>query len=251
MARSRGFKMSIAVGGMFLIPVRLDKTTSDSKISLHEYHKDDMGSSGRKAYCKSCGKDLTSADIVKGIEVTKGQVVTFSKEELESLPLSTTKNIEVDGFVKAEEINRLALGTSYYLSPDETSSQAYNLFAHGLKKMGRVAVGKVALRNRENLCIVYPMSGGLVLSMMCWHDEFKDNPSIPKTEITDTQADLMDVIIKKYSKPFDHSVYSDQYNDALKKMAEQKLNGDIITISTPQEQQPQNIEDALRALAAA
>ncbi len=249
--KSRGFKMSISIGGMFLIPVRVEKAISDSsKVTLHEYHKDDMGAGGRKVYCKSCGKELATTDIVKGFEVSKGQVVAFSKEELESLPLSTTKNIEIDGFVEAGKINRTYFDATYFVSPDEASVQAYNLLVHGMKNSGKVAVGKLALRNRENLCIIYTNNSGLILSTMCWHDEAKDCPTIPKVTISDVQAELMSTIINKYSKDFVHTNYSDKYNDALRTMAEQKINGEIISV-TPEESKPQNLEDALRALASA
>lgn len=74
--------------------------------------------------------------------------------------------------------------------------------------------------------------------------------TIPKVTISDVQAELMSTIINKYSKDFVHTNYSDKYNDALRTMAEQKINGEIISV-TPEESSPQNLEDALRALASA
>lgn len=245
---SRGWKMAISIGGAFLIPVRLDKATKDSKVSLHEYHKDDMGAGGRKAYCKSCGKDLVSDDIVKGIEISKGQVVTFSKEELESLPLSTTKNIEVDRFVEARELNQLTFGTPYYVAPDEVGVKAFNLFMEGLKKLNKVAIGKVAIRNRESLCAIRPVNGMLVMSTICWSDELKDAPTIPKSEISDSELDLITQVIGKFSKDFVHSDFSDKYNDALKEMADKKLKGEAIPVAQERAQPQQNLEDALKAV---
>jgi DNA end-binding protein Ku len=247
--KSRGFKLTMVIGGLLLIPVRLEKAIADSKVSLHEYHKDDMGEGGRKAYCKLCGKDIGEGDILKGLEVSKGKVVTFTKEELENLPISTTRNIEVDTFVEVKNIDRLTLETPYYLSPDEASGQAYALLMQGLKKSGKVAVGKFALRNRENLCVIYPVNKGLVLSIMCWQEELKDAPSIPKVELTDAQAEMMGVVISKFSKPFNYGGYSDKYNDALKNLAERKLNGEVITVAPEAPKAQQNLEEALKALA--
>jgi len=240
--------MAISIGGAFLIPVRLDKVVRDSKVSLHEYHKDDMGASGRKAYCKSCGKELSSDDIVKGIEISKGQVVTFNKEELESLPLSTTKNIEVDRFVETRELNQLTFGAPYYIVPDEVGVKAFNLFMEGLKRLNKVAIGKVAIRNRENLCAIRPTPSGLVMSIMCWHDELKDSPTIPKSELSDNEIDLITQVIGKFSKDFVHSDFSDKYNDALKEMADKKLKGETLSVTQEQSQPQQNLEDALKLL---
>lgn len=239
--------MTITIGGAFLIPVKLDNVARDAKTNLHEYHKDDMGASGRKKYCKACDEELTTEDIIKGLEVSKGQVVTFSKEELASLPLATTKSIEIDRFVGAEELNQLTFDSAYYLTPDEIGVNAFNLFMRGLKKLNKVAVGKVAIGQRENLCAIRPMNGGLVLSTMFWSEEMKKSPQVPKSEITDVQLDLISQVIGKFSKPFNHADYSDQYLNALREMAQKKMNGEIIT--TIIEQQPQqNLEDALGAV---
>jgi DNA end-binding protein Ku len=235
------------VGGLLNIPIKLDKATKEDKVSLHEYHKDDMGAGGRKRYCKSCNKELGEADVIKGLEVTKGQVVTFSKEELESLPLSSAKTIDVV-FAEAKEINPLMLDTNYHIVPQDIGSKAFNLFMEGLKKTKKVAVGKVAIKQRENLCVIRPVNGGLDLTTMFWSDELKEVPQVPKAEVTPTELELMQVVITKNTKPFNHADYSDKYNDALLEMAQAKLSGKTITVAVQQQPQ-QNLEDALRALA--
>ena len=236
------------VGGTFLIPVKVDTIAKDAKSNLHEYHAADMGAGGRKKYCKKCNMEIGEADIVKGLEVTKGTVVTFTKEELASLPLSTTKNIEVDRFVEAGEINPLLMETDYYMSPRDGSDNAFNLFAEGLKKLKKVAVGKVAIAQRENLCVIHPVNGKVVMSTMFWSDEMKQSPQVPKSEITEVQLDLITQVIGKFSKPFNHADYSDQYLTALRAMAQKKTNGEAITVVADQQQPQQNLEDALRAL---
>lgn len=245
-ASTRGLGLTISVGGLLNIPIKLDKATKDDKVSLHEYHKDDMGAGGRKKYCKSCGKDIADTEIVKGLEVTKGQIVTFTREELDSLPLSSARNIDVT-FADAKEINPLMLDTNYHVYPQELGSQAYGLFAEGLKKFKKVAVGKVAIKQRENLCVIRPVNGGLDLTTMFWSDEIKEPTQVPKTEVSQTQLEVMGVVIGKYSEPFNHDDYSDKYNDALLDMAQKKLNGQTIAVAV-QQKPTQNLDDALKAL---
>ena len=246
--QSRGWKMAISIGGAFLIPIRLDGIAREAKSNLHEYHKDDMGAGGRKRYCKTCNKELAETDIIKGLEVSKGQVVTFTAEELDSLPLATTKNIEIDRFIQAKELNPLTYETTYYLAPDEVGIQAFNLFAEGLKKLNKVAIGKVAIRQRESLCVIRPHNGGLIMSTLYWAGEMKDAPQVPKAQVTDVQLDLIKQVIGKFSKPLNYADYSDKYLDTLNQMAQDKLTGKIVTIAAPQAQPQQNLEDALKAL---
>ena len=240
-------KMSISIGGVFLIPVKLDGVAREAKTNLHEYHIDCGGAGGRKKYCKVCNKELVTDDIVKGLEISKNQVVIFSTEELAGLPLSTTKNIEIDRFVEAGEISPLLLETDYYISPRDGSDNALNLFAEGLKKLKKVAIGKVAIAQRENLCVIRSMNGRIVMSTLFWNEEMKQAPNMPKSDITEEQMELITQVIGKFSGVFNHADYSDQYLTVLRAMAQKKTNGEAITVVA--EQQPQqNLEDALRAL---
>ena len=243
---ARGWSLAICVGGLLNIPIKLDKATRDSKVSLHEYHKDDMGAGGRKRYCKSCDKELGEGDVVKGLEVTKGQIVTFTKEEMESLPLSSCRTIDVV-FAEAKEINPLMLDTNYHIVPQDIGSQAFNLLMEGLKKSRKVAIGKVAIKQRENLCVIRPVSGGLDLTTMFWSDELKEVPQVPKSEVSADQLELITTVIGKFTKPFNYAEYSDKYNDALVEMAQKKLAGETISVAVQQQPQ-QNLTDALRAL---
>ena len=51
------------------------------------------------------------ADIVKGYEIEKGRYVVVTDEEIKNVRLETTRTIDIERFVDAEEIDRL-----YWLS---------------------------------------------------------------------------------------------------------------------------------------
>ena len=249
MAVSKGLNMSIAIGdGAFLIPIKMEKVTKDSKTSLHEYHKTDMGRGGRKKYCKVCGEELETEDLIKGLEISKGKVVTFSKDELDSLPLPSTKCLDVDGFIEVQELNPLSYESSYFISPRDGSDRSLFCFTDGLFSSGKVAVGKMIMSSRENLFALRPMNGRLIMSIMCWEKELKTPPTSPKPEITENHKNLIAQVIGKWSKPFDYTSFSDHFDDALKEMAEKKLNGEDIVTTVAEQPPTQNLEDALQAL---
>ncbi len=242
------WKGAISIGGLLTIPVRLEKATTDHRMSLHEYHKDDMGQGGRKVYCKSCAKDLTEEDLVKGYEVTKGQIITFSEAELNSLPLSTVHNIDVC-FAEANEVEPLALDEAYYIIPDDIGVRAFNVLMAGLNKLGKVAVGKVAIRNREHICTIQPEGDKFLLTTLHWADELRESPTVPKAEVKQTELDLITQVIGKFSKKLNLGDFADDYNEALKTMAEKKMKGETITVAeTVAPKQEQSLEDALRIL---
>jgi DNA end-binding protein Ku len=247
MAERSIWKGAISIGGSFLIPMKLVKATDDHSVAFHEYHVGDMARVGRKQVCKECGMDLGKEDIIKGYEVTKGQVVTFTEQDFESLPLNTVRIIEVDRFVDAGEINPMLFEKAYYIVPDEIGIKALNLFVHGLKKLGKVAIGKVAMRNREHLCALRAMNGGLVVSTLFYVDEIRSMPNAPTAQFSEMEADLITQVMKKFSKPFNHADFQDNYTEAVKALAQAKLEGKTITV-TSAPQKTVSLEEALKSL---
>ena len=248
MVEKPAFRGAISLGSL-LIPMRIVKATKSHDVAFHEYHTADLARTGRKKVCKGCEADLTEGDISKGLEITKGQIMTFTKEELESLPLSTTRNIEIDRFVEAKDLNPIMFDAVYYVLPEEIGAKAYDLFLKGLKKLHKIAIGKVAIRQREHICALQPMNGGLVLSTMYYADEIRDMPQVLKVQTNDAELELITQVINKFSKAFDHDAYADNYTEAIKTIADAKLAGKKVpTAPAPQAQQVPNLEDALRDL---
>lgn len=243
------FKGNISLGPL-LVPMRIVKATSSHDLPFHEYHADDMGRVGRSKPCKSCGKVLTEADIVKGMEPSKGTVLTFTKEELASLPVKSTKSIVIDRFVDAKELNPIMFDNAYYVLPDEKLGlQAFELLVKCLKLEKKVAIGKVALRQRENICAIAPHGNGLVLNTMHYEDEIRKMPQVEKGVAPDEDyADVVRKFMQKLTKPFDYSAYTDEYTSALQDLVDAKLDGKTISV-TEEKQEVQSLEDALAAMA--
>lgn len=241
------FKGAISLGS-FLIPMRIVKATSEHDVRFHEYHATDMGRVGRSKPCKSCGAVLSGADILKGIEVSKGTVISFTPQEIESLPVKSAKNIEIDRFVAAEELNPLMFDGAYYVLPEEIGVKAFELFVNGLKKERKVAIGKIAMRQREHICAIFPSGNGLMLNTLHYHDEIRPMPSVPKAQTQADEVELIGQVIKKYTKPFDHAAYVDEYTDAIQAIIDAKLKGEAVPVMENKVPEVRNLKEALEGL---
>lgn len=242
------FKGAISIGG-FVIPMRVVKATSEHDVRFHEYHTTDMGRVGRSKPCKACGTVLTEADITKGVEVSKGSVISFTKEELENLPIKSAKNIEIDRFVGTDELNPLMFDAAYYVLPDEIGQKAFELFVEGLKKARKVAIGKIAMRQREHICAIFPHGTGLMLNTLHYYDEIRNMPQVPKAQLLENEVELINQVIKKHSKPFEHAAYVDEYTDAIQALIDAKLEGKPIPVAQGGEtKEPVDIVAALKGL---
>lgn len=243
------WKGAISLAGAIVIPIKLSKATSSHDIGLHEYHKLDMARSGRKTICKGCGEDLVSGDIIKGYEYAKGQVVSFTKDELDSLPVKSVKVIEVDRFVDRNEIPAMIMESTYFIEAEDIGAKALKLFQTGIENKDKIAIGKLAKSGKESICAISVENGGLTVSTLLWADEVREQPSGLPAEVSTDEVELIERVIDKFSKPFVHTDFTDEYTNAIKEMAQKKIDGQEIEITADISATPTaSLSDALGAL---
>lgn len=251
MADKAVFTGTISLGGLISIPMKVVKATHDHDVAFHEYHAADGARSGRKTICKGCGLELDSGDIVKGVEVSKGKVVTLTAQDLETLPLSSGRSIDIDRFVSASELSPLMFEeAAYFVTPEPGGEKPFSLLVEGARKAQKVAIGKITMRQREHICALAPTArGGMLMSLMRFSDEIREMPQVQGIQVAEDELELIGQVIKRYSKPFDHALYKDNYTEALKQLVSAKLNGTTITAPVTAQAPVVDIMAALRMLA--
>ena len=158
--------------GLVSIPVQLFSATEEKDIGFHQVHEADGGRVKYQRVCSIDGEVLQWSDIAKGYERDDGTTVIVTDEDLETLPIPTKKVVEVLSFVPADQIPSIALSKPYYAEPNG-DAKPYVLLRDALVEEGRVAVVKVALRQRERIAVLSAMDGVLVLQTMLWPDEVR------------------------------------------------------------------------------
>src|SRR5512134_187634 len=141
------------------IPIRIyNAVDTGEAIKFNQLHKEDNGPVGYEKKCKKCGKALTSEEIVKGYEFEPEQYVIVSPEDLAKIKLKSTKVIEIEGFIDAAEVHPSLYEAPYLAGPDGlVAAKTYSLLSEALKASGRVGIGKVVLRDREETVMVSPL----------------------------------------------------------------------------------------------
>src|SRR3974390_1432704 len=166
------------------IPVRIyNAVDSEETIRFNQLHKEDNGPVGYEKKCKKCGKTLTAEENVKGYPFEPGQYVIVMPEDLEKVKLKSTKVIEIEGFIDASEVHPTLYESPYYAGPDgPVAAKTYSLLTQALKESGKVGVGKVVLRDREEVVMIAPLEGGLVLYKLRNPQELRKIQSVPQLE---------------------------------------------------------------------
>jgi DNA end-binding protein Ku len=235
--------------GMVSIPVSLLPATEDKDVSFHLLHAQDHSRIKFKRWCPVDDREVPNDELVRAFEVSKGQYVEITDEDLEKLPLPSKHTIELSAFVKSDEIDPMYVDKSYYLEAEETGLKPYTLLARVLQSKDVAGVAKIALRNKEHLCALRPLDGTLVLETLHYPDEIREHEEkLPKVMVSDRELDVAASLVEALSEEFDPSKYHDQYREALLEVITSKAEGRAVV--APEGPPAEKVTDLMSALRA-
>lgn len=209
------------------IPVEIySATKTGATISFNQIHQP---SGKRIAYEKVVpGVGPVDRDeIIRGFEVSRGEYVLLSDEEIESVKIDSRKTLELVQFVGACEIDPLYFEKPYYVVPqDDLAEEAFVVLREALRKAGKVALGQLSVRGSEKLVALKPCGKGLLLETLRYADEVRKGQAFfaeiddgkPKKEL----LDLATTLIEQKTSPFDAGEYHNRYVEALRKLIDKK-----------------------------
>jgi DNA end-binding protein Ku len=214
--------------GLVTIPVKLYSATEERDVSFHQVHREDGGRIRYKRVCQIDGDEVPYSDIAKGYELSSGEVVVLTDEDFADLPLTTSRTIDVLEFVPLEQVDPIYFAKSYYLEPEAAGAKPYVLLREALEKSGRVALVKIALRQRESLATLRVRDGVFVLEMMLWPDEVREAEFgflDDDIDVRPQELQMAESLIETLSGDFQPEQYSDNYREALQALIEAKVEG--------------------------
>ena len=232
------------------IPVRIyNAVDTDQKISFNQLHKEDNGPIGYEKKCKKCNKVVTSDDIVKGYPYEPEHFVIVQKDDLDKLRLKSTKIIEIEGFIDAKEVHPTLYESPYYAGPDgPVATKAYALLAATLKESKMMGIGKVVLRDREDVVMIAPQENGICLYKLRSPKEVRSINEVPQIDgkgVDKKQLELAKNLVESMTTTMDKLDLTDKYTDALREMIQAKIEGKQV-VTVEEEEKP--VVDIMTAL---
>ncbi len=232
------------------IPVRIyNGVETTETIKFNQLHKEDNGSVGYEKKCKKCGKTLTSEEIVKGYQFEPDQYVIVSAEDVAKIKLKSTKVIEIEGFIGAGEVQPSLYESPYLVGPDgPVAAKTYSLLSQALKESGKVAMGKVVLRDREEVVTIASLDGGLMLYKLRHPNEVRKMEGVPQLEHPDLNKEELKLsisLVESMASSLNNLDLTDRYSQAMREMIDAKIAGKEV-VSAPEEEKP--VVDIMAAL---
>ncbi|HWX55576.1 MAG TPA: Ku protein [Verrucomicrobiae bacterium] len=223
--------------GLLSLPVKLYSAARGESVSFNQLHKTDHSRVRQVLYCQSEDKPIQRSEIVKGYEYEKDKYVVVDDEDIKKVAPRTAKTMEIQEFVKSDEVDPIFFESSYYLAPDEAGEKPYALLFEALRKTGCVGVAKIAMHNREHIVILRPGPQGLMLHTMYYRDEIRqvDEFRTDLSLVKEKELALAQTLIESLLATFEPEKYKDEYRENLMAMIEAKVQGkQIVETAAPQ-----------------
>lgn len=233
------------------IPIRVYNAVDTAEsISFNQIHRDDNGRVGYDKRCKKCNQVLEMDDIVKGYQYEPDMYVIFEKDDLDKLKLKSTKVIDIEGFVDADSVDPSLFDAPYYLGPDgDVAGKTYGLLSAALRDSGKMGVGKLVLRDREDVVCVAPKGDGIVIYKLRYPKEIRkitDVPLVTKHTTNKEELKLAKSLIDGMTTTFGKLELENKYNDAVRDMVKAKIKGEEIVAIEEEEVEVVDIMTALK-----
>lgn len=234
------------------IPIRIYNAIDPGQtIRFNQLSKETKNQVKYEKKDKVTNETLKNEDIVKGYQYEPGQFVIIEAEDLEKIKLKSTKVIEIEGFVNESEVHPTLFDSPYFIGPDgDLAAKTYALLMHTLKETGRVGVGRVVLREKENTVLLTPHEKGLMLYKLRNPKEIRSISEVPKIdevgEVDEDQLNLARTLVSSMSKPFGEVDMTDHYHEALREMIMAKIDGKEVISIVEEEPEVVDIMTALK-----
>jgi DNA end-binding protein Ku len=240
--------------GMVSIPVRLYVATDSQGISFRQLCAEHLSPIKYKRWCEQGDHEVSYGDIVKGYEVSSENYVVIEDKDLDNLPLPTAHAIEITEFVERNEINGgLYFKSAYYMEPEEVGKKPYALLKQALEETKKVAVAKIAFRDREHLAALSPLDGHMLMNTLHWPDEIRSIEGIKgvdgNTKVSDRELQMAKTLVESLADTFDPERYQDNYKEALMEVVKAKVEGEEM-VSAPEPEAAPRVMDLMEALKA-
>jgi DNA end-binding protein Ku len=244
--------------GLVNVPVKLYSAVHPQGLSFHQFEEGTNARVRNKRVSEKTGKEVAYEDIVKGYEVEKGHYVMVEPDELAEFNPRATRTIDIEDFVALDEIDPIYYDNTYFLAPDDSDGarKAYALLLKAMDEQGKVAIGRLVMRNKQYLAAIRPLDGSLAVSTMRFHDEVmspSDIDEIPTgrsaPRAQPAEVKMAGQIIESMSRDWDPKRYEDTYRIQVLDFLKKKAAGEEIVVEEEPEEQAE-VADLMAALEA-
>jgi DNA end-binding protein Ku len=236
--------------GLVNVPVRVFSAIHEHRLHFHLVHEADDGRIRYEKVCTLENRTVDDEEVVKAFELEPGRYVHLSEDDFEAVQAGGGHALELQEFVRYDQIDPLYFAHSYVVAPAEGAEPSYALLVRSMADTGLVGIGTFVMRNREYLGCLRVYGGQLILEQLHFADEIQlpdavDAPALPK--VGGRELELARGLIGALAADWEPGRYRDSYTDALRALVDRKVAGEDVRVERrPEPDEPVDLMEALR-----
>ncbi|MGI4814071.1 MAG: Ku protein [Janthinobacterium lividum] len=216
--------------GLVHVPVKLYPATSHQNVGFDLLDKHSLDPIGYRKINKATGKEVSTQDIVRGIEYEKGHYVVLSDEEIRAANVESTQTIDIVAFIDAPELSFLYLDTPYFLEPDRGGDKVYALLRDALVKANKIGIATVVMHGKQHLAALVPVGAALAMNTLRWANEVRDLSEFKlpevggkKAAVSERELDMAMRLIDDMSDKWEPANFHDTFRDDIMALVDRKV----------------------------
>ncbi len=228
--------------GLVHVPVAVYPASSEGGIDFDWLDKRSMDPVGYKRINKRTGKEIDSADVVKGVKQDSGDYVILSDDEIKAAYPKSTQTISIETFVKAQEIPFYYLEKPYFLVPVGKGDKVYALLRETMRELGVIGIARVVMHSKESLAALVPNGAALMLNTIRWSTEIRPAADLsfpPEGKsavgLKDAELKMARQLVGEMTQPWKPQDYADQFTAAIQALAAKRVEAGQTAQVTPLE----------------
>jgi DNA end-binding protein Ku len=217
--------------GLVSVPVRLYAAAREEHVSFNQIHEVCGSRIKQQIFCPTCNRVVERSELAKGYQVDRDAYVLVSGDELKTLEASSSEAMEISQFVSLNEVDPIYYESSFYSAPEDPGRRAYGLLLQAMEKMSVAAIAKVTMHQREQIVLMRPYNGGIILHTLYFAAEVRSIAEYGKSESMTLQKPeiaLAEQFIQQLMAPFDPEQYKDEFQARVLALVETKRAGMVI-----------------------
>lgn len=239
--------------GLVNVPVRLYAATESHDLSFHQVRASDGSRIRYKRVAQADGEEVPYKEIAKAYETADGKTVILTDEDLAALPNRSSKEIAVESFVPADQIDPILFDKAYYIEPDAAGAKAYGLLRRALVESDRMAVVTVSVRTRMTMAVLRVVDDAIVLQTLLWPDEIRSTSALDHldevAEPKKGEVEMARMLVESMAGDFTPEDFEDDYQKAVEDLVQTKIEGgDVTEAPEAEEEETGEVVDLLAAL---
>lgn len=240
----RSFWTGTITFGLVTVPVALYAATRPRGVALRMVTPD--GSTVQRRYvCSKDEKPLDADEIVRGYEIEKGKFVVVTDEELEAVEPRKSREIDLQLFVDADDIDPMYFERAYFLVPTGGTNKAYRLLAEVMEKEKQAGIATFVMRDKEYLVAIIAENGILRAETLRFSTDIRKPSDIglPKVaKVAPADVRKFENAIAKHTKKLNLNEFLDDYAERLETLVAQKEKKKEDIVRAPEESREEAAE---------